>query len=201
MWIINRRRNLRCVRSSLTKRAEDMELQRCINSRQRGRHTITISSQQAIFFLEHGCKISDIASLFGCSRRTVERRLQEVGLQISDYNLFHIVNGMTARNPRIGEKTVDGLLRAQGVVVQRQRVREALHTVDPQGSQRRLRRALNRREYHVECPNALWHIDGYHKLIRWGIVIHGGIDGYSRLVSYLHAADNNRAETALNKAF
>ena len=32
------------------------------------------------------------------------------------------------------------------------------------------------------------------------IVIHGGIDGYSRLVSYLHAADNNRAEAAL-KAF
>ena len=76
---------------------------------------------------------------------------------------------MTARNPRIGEKTVDGLLRAQGVVVvQRQCVREALHTVDPQGSQRRMRRALNHREYHVECPNALWHIDGYHKLIRWG---------------------------------
>ena len=67
---------------------------------------------------------------------------------------------MTARNPRIGEKTVDGLLRAQGVVVQRQRVREALHTVDPQGSQRRMRRALNRREYHVECPNVLWHTDG-----------------------------------------
>ena len=106
---------------------------------------------------------------------------------------------MTARNLRIGEKTVDRLLRAQGVVVQRQRVREALHTVDPQGSQRRMRRALNRREYHVECPNVLWHIDGYHKLIRWGIVIHGGINGY-RLVSYLHAADNNCAKTAL-KAF
>ena len=110
---------LRCVRSSLTKRAEDMELQRCINSRQRGRHTITISSQQAIFFLEHGCKISDIASLFGCSRRTVERRLQEVGLsvrrsysQISDYNLFHIVNGMTARNPRIGEKNCRWIIKS-----------------------------------------------------------------------------------------
>ena len=27
-------------------------------------------------------------------------------------------------------------------------------------------------------PNSLWHIDGYHKLIRWRIVIHGVIDGY-----------------------
>ena len=49
----------------------------------------------------------------------------------------------------------------------------------------------------MESPNSLWHVDGYHKLIRWKIVIHGGIDGYSRLVLYLKAATNNRAETAL----
>lgn len=30
------------------------------------------------------------------------------------------------------------------------------------------------------------------------IVIHGGIDGYSRLVVYLHASTNNKAETVLN---
>jgi hypothetical protein len=29
----------------------------------------------------------------------------------------------------------------------------------------------------------MWHLDGHHKLIRWGIVIHGFVDGYSRLVS------------------
>ena len=28
--------------------------------------------------------------------------------------------------------------------------------------------------------------DGQHKLVRWGFVTHGGIDGYSRLVVYLH---------------
>lgn len=30
------------------------------------------------------------------------------------------------------------------------------------------------------------------------IVVHGGIDGYSRLVTYLHASTNNRAETVLS---
>ena len=64
--------------------------------------------------------------------------------------------------------------------------------------QARLRRCLHRREYQVEAPNALWHIDGYHKLIRWKIVIHGGIDSYSRLVVFLKAATNNRLETALS---
>ena len=28
-----------------------------------------------------------------------------------------------------------------------------------------------------------------------GFVIHGGIDGHSHLIVYLHCADNNRAET------
>ncbi|KAJ7228286.1 hypothetical protein GGX14DRAFT_296526, partial [Mycena pura] len=34
-------------------------------------------------------------------------------------------------------------------------------------------------------------------LIRWGIVIHGFIDGYSRLITGLRASNNNRAETVL----
>lgn len=43
------------------------------------------------------------------------------------------------------------------------------------------------------------HIDGNHKLIEpYRIVIHGAIDGYSRLVVYLHASSNNTAETVLN---
>ena len=29
-------------------------------------------------------------------------------------------------------------------------------------------------------------------------MIHGGIDGYSRLVTFLRASDNNRAETVLD---
>ena len=47
-------------------------------------------------------------------------------------------------------------------------------------------------------PNYLWHIDGLHCLIRWKIVIHGGIDGFSRRIVYLHSSCNNRAETVLH---
>ncbi|KAJ7927346.1 hypothetical protein B0H13DRAFT_1598765, partial [Mycena leptocephala] len=43
--------------------------------------------------------------------------------------------------------------------------------------------AIRRRRYKVPRPNYLWHCDGYHKLIWWGIVIHGFIDGYCRTVS------------------
>lgn len=38
-------------------------------------------------------------------------------------------------------------------------------------------------------------IDGHHKLVRWRVVTHGGIDGYSRLIVFLHSSSNNKAST------
>ena len=41
-------------------------------------------------------------------------------------------------------------------------------------------------------------IDGNHKLIRpYKIVIHGGLDGFSRMIVFLQASTNNRALTVL----
>jgi len=57
---------------------------------------------------------------------------------------------------------------------------------------------IQRRVYSVPGPNALWHLDGNHKLIRWGLVIHGGIDGFSRLITFLCCSSNNWAETVLD---
>lgn len=62
----------------------------------------------------------------------------------------------------------------------------------------RLRHALHRRQYTVRSSNSLWHLDGYHKLIRWKLVIHGAIDGFSRLIVYLKVSNNNRANTVLS---
>ena len=59
-------------------------------------------------------------------------------------------------------------------------MRESLRRVDPNGGVSRFATVLHRRVYAVHSPNTLWHIDGYHKLIRWKIVIHGGIEPISR---------------------
>lgn len=48
------------------------------------------------------------------------------------------------------------------------------------------------------CPVVLLiflSVDGHHKLIRWKLVTHGAIDGYSRKVLYLKCSNNNRAST------
>ena len=45
----------------------------------------------------------------------------------------------------------------------------------------------------IPCGIPQWRV-----LIRWRLVIHGGIDGYSRLIVYLRCSANNRAQTVLS---
>ncbi|KAI6139130.1 hypothetical protein BKA82DRAFT_3926344, partial [Pisolithus tinctorius] len=61
--------------------------------------------------------------------------------------------------------------------LQYHRVLHSLRRVDRIGQVLRDRRVKRRRKYYAKQPNAIWHIDGHHKLIRWGIVIHGFVDG------------------------
>ncbi|KAJ7580486.1 hypothetical protein C8J56DRAFT_732946, partial [Mycena floridula] len=57
------------------------------------------------------------------------------------------------------------------------RVTASLKRVDNLGRTLRNNQTIRRRKYSVKRPNSLWHLDGHHKLIRWGIVIHGFVDG------------------------
>ena len=54
--------------------------------------------------------------------------------------------------PNCGEKVVSGHPRSIGLHVQREKVREVICEVDPEGVKARCRRALKRREYSVSCP-------------------------------------------------
>lgn len=193
---------LQHVRSAVER---EKEVRQEMVVRRRGRPLVLVSEEHLLFYLQHGFKICDIASLFGCSRRTIERRMHDCGLSvrgfytlISDTDLREVIGSIARIQPNIGAKALDGALRAQGIIVQRSRIRESLYDVDPEGVERRRTRVLHRRSYQVESPNALWHVDSHHKLIRWKIVVHGAIDGYSRVIPYLKASGNNRADTSLS---
>ena len=43
--------------------------------------------------------------------------------------------------------------------------------------------AIMRRTYVSQASNAVWHLDGLHKLIQYGFVIHGTVDGHDHVVS------------------
>ena len=169
----------------------------------RGRPRIRIEEEQLRFLVESNFRTVDIASLFGCSRRTIERQIREYGLShefssVSDSDLDRLVSSVVSVHPQCGEKSVTGRLRSLGYNVQRERVRSSIRRVDPVGVELRACSVLHRRQYRVHAPNSMWHLDGYHKLIRWNVVVHGGIDGYSRLIMYLKASTNNRATSVLS---
>lgn len=92
--------------------------------------------------------------------------------------------------PSCGEIMLRQMLILKGVRIQRWRLR-FIYRMDDQGVQDRRTGRLHRRVYDVPGPNYLWHIDTNHKLVRWRIVIVGGIDGFSRLVTFLKCTDNN----------
>ena len=90
---------------------------------------------------------------------------------------------------------LNGHLTSIGVHVQRARLRSSIYRV--RGQHRQIHPPIVRREYSVPGPNFLWHADGNHKLIRYRIVVHAAIDGFSRLVTFINCATNNTAETVL----
>ena len=66
---------------------------------------------------------------------------------------------------------IQGILTGMGHFLQRYRVRESLQRVDPLSYLLRRHQLISRKKYSVPGPSSLWHIDGYHSLIRWGFVM------------------------------
>ncbi|RVE55409.1 hypothetical protein OJAV_G00236630 [Oryzias javanicus] len=175
-------------------------------ARGRGRPAINIPFHVIEGYLLHGFNVKEISELFGVTRQTIHRRMNDNGLRKSDVysaltqeELDAVIGEIQQSHPHTGYRMMKSFLQARGLLVQTTRVRDSLRRIDPIGTEVRAlaNRTLRRRQYSVPAPNAMWHIDGNHKLIRWRFLVHGGIDGFSRLIVYLSAATNNRAATVL----
>jgi hypothetical protein len=131
-----------------------------------------------------------LASVLGIDRKTLRSRIKELDIDpgystISDEDLDHLIAEYHQENPAGGRSYVMGRLRAKDSLrIQRQRIIDSMNRLDRlgQGMRQRAGKKKKRKRYNVPRPNALWHIDGHHKLIAWGIVLHGVADGYSRTV-------------------
>ena len=89
----------------------------------------------------------------------------------------------------------------RGFVVTEETVRLLLHILDPEGVKQRKRHRLKRRKYVNPGPNATWHIDGYDKVARYGIYIHGCVDGFSRRIIWLSAYYTNKDSKVVSGYF
>ncbi|XP_025761041.1 uncharacterized protein LOC112846032 [Oreochromis niloticus] len=162
---------------------------------------LQISKEELENVLSLKTSFTEAASILSISMPTLYKLLQDYNISvskfnvISDHELDQIVSQIKTEHPNVGEVMLMGHLRSKNIVVQRWRVRESLRRVDSPGVLSRRRTAVARRVYSVPHPNFIWHIDGNHKLIRWKFVVHGAIDGYSRMLMFLQCSSNNRAET------
>ncbi len=81
--------------SNIREHLEEQKMARLMQSRSGGRPKLSVSPDHIIFYLEHGFCVADIAKMFSCSRRTIERRMKEAGLNsyssISDDELVSVI--------------------------------------------------------------------------------------------------------------
>ena len=90
-----------------------------------GRPRIEIQHNQLEYFIECGFRVKDIGDMHHCSKRTIERRMNELSIrssnfsQISDTELDNRVSGLLGIHRQIGEKTITGQLRSQGIYISR----------------------------------------------------------------------------------
>ena len=133
-----------------------------------------ISKDQLVYLIEHNFSAVGIANMLDISLSTVRRRMREQGLtssqpfsSLTEEQLDFIVREIKLTYPKCGYRMLIGHLRSRGFKVQQHRVRASLCRVDPECTTVRWMAAVYRRKYSVKGPNSLWHIDGYHKLIRY----------------------------------
>ena len=150
-------------------------------------------------------KWTKIAEVMGVSRQTLYRRVKEKGIHqdlqfsdISDHDLDEVIKQIKVEHPNDGEVLMNGHLAAKNVWIPSSKLRAAIHRFDPINTLEQRSTTAVRRVYHVDEPNDVWHFDGHHKLIRWRLVTHGGVDGHSRMITFLHYSTNNTASTDLS---
>jgi len=170
----------------------------------RGRPKICVNLELVELLHSAGFKLQEIAKSLMISRVTLWRRLCEEGVILTSYSgmsddeLDGIVKDIKRIHPFSGFSLLFGTIKSRGINIQCHRLRDSIRRVDPIRTNVRLNQVVQRRTYTVPGPNSLWHIDGNHSLIRWRFVIHGGIDGFSRMITYLHCSTNNKSHTVYN---
>lgn len=199
---------LRCIEKSIS-REFISRLSHLYNySGDKGRPVISIDKDFLLELLESDFTVSEISNILHVSRRTIQRRIEEYQLRlicpkhsdITEAELDDEVLKILQIFPNCGIRNMKGHLRSRNLRVKWEDVRSSLWRVDPEGILNRSisLTIINRRTYSVPGPLALWHVDGNHKLVRWGLIVHGGVDGFTRKIMYLRCNDNNRSDTVLD---
>ena len=151
-----------------------------------GRPRLDVSKEAILSLRQLNYSWTKVARMLGISRHTLYRRLNEYDLDtetftnISMPELTELVKQVKAEHPNFREVMLQGHLLHMGIKIPRAKLRSVIHLVDHANTVCRRSHVINRKVYSAPHPNAVWHIDGNHKMIRWRLVIHAGVDGFTR---------------------
>ena len=170
-----------------------------------GRPCIDVCKEELLRLKELNYSWTKIARMIGVSRSTLYRKLRDFDIDSSDSysdiapsDLDDLLKEIKVEQPDIGEVILQGRLLHMGIKVTRSQLRSSIHRIDHSNTVARRSRVINRRVYSVPHPNAVWHIDGNHKMIRWRLVVHAGVDGFTRLIVFIKCSNNNCSTTVLD---
>ena len=104
-----------------------------------------------------------------------------------------MVQEIQTLTPNIGQERLLGALRSRELNVQQWGVMNCLSTLDPIGTALRWRAAIYRRKYSVPT------LRFGSAVVRWHLVTHLCIDGYSCLIIYGHCCNDNTADRVLEQ--
>ena len=143
-----------------------------IYSRSVGRPAALVDIEDIEFLRNLRFSYTDVAKILGVSRSTIYRKTEDEGVSFKKHTEIsdRILDGI------VTDILLLGILARQNIILPRTRIRASIYRVDPEGTALRRSLAVCRRVYHAEGPNYVWHIDGYHKLIKYCFVIHGAMD-------------------------
>jgi hypothetical protein len=138
---------------------------------------------------KHHLTFRTLANILGIHHNTLRYKLRELGLEhrfsnLTNGDLDHVLKLYKHLRPDSGLRYTVGFLRRHGIKMQRQWVRDSLERIDGLGCALRRHDAIQRHKYRSHFSHSVGHIDGLHKLILWGYVIHGMVDGHDHMVVF-----------------
>ena len=137
--------------------------------------------------------IQKVAYSLGVHQNTVKGYMRKYETErqpfstILNLSLNELFGDYKEAHPNAGIHYIRGYLTQQGMRIQREQIVNSFSRVNSVAKVILQRKTIERHEYKSSRPNALWHVDGHHKLGPWGIVTHGFVDGYDRMVRWHYA--------------
>ena len=124
-------------------------------SSHRGRPCLHVTQEQLEYLRSLSFSWSDISRILGISRMTIFRRRVQYGMifepsqSVSDSELMDIVHQLRQEVPDLGQSILAGRVRAMGLRVTRDRLRNAIRRSDPLNTALRWHSLTSRRPYSV----------------------------------------------------